>query len=960
MRALQLCRRPASAAPQLVVRGGFFDAACSFSRRFAAAEVAATATAAAAAPSDADVIDYNEEGQFIDNSNSGDDSTAGAIKAPRKPLEVTLLKYIYSANTGAPDTRLMLPQGKHSVERIQRMMDVENKEDLMKALDGASLSTEDDCTRYINLVVAYIRHEKALEQQEDSPLPTMREHAAHKRASEAAFCLNFEEKSALLRKACALAEQRRIPLVVASRLLRHRWPAELRASGGPTTQRYVMELLQPWIAEQLQAETLPPRVARALLSNCAAALNSQMQLARKPRSGHGSSTRVPTRDGEQEKKLSSFIGSLAAVAVKDIQSPSQAEALISVMWDVYSTGCVAPASFWEEMVRRVVQFNAALDSQLAEAESTGVSDSSTSKRKERPLSRQAGHFFSTLTTRQLYRFLLVLKLSKWAGDTTLLHQLADQALRNVAFELEATRSSTVSKAVEASNDSSGSSSNEEAASAVAAAKAPITAFSPAFTGAAASPAKTTALSPQQNALKSKRDIARRIRRVADMRPHEFLELLSLAADLRVPFGVSATRVSEELLTPFVPHLSTKDLLTLLQIVRVTQSQSVGLLRAVMCRLIEGGPSVPYVLALSKTLIRTAATAPDLFATLDMDDFVDFFLDVCEAQFSLCRLSVLDTLGGLLYTLGRRYDEAAPPGQRIRAVVHLFCTHVDRLLQLQVATAANAERLLEVTVLLRMRPHPELYPGVQELLRTRAVVEEQEQARRAAVQAKKLGYIEAAAQQGGARTKSGDNDEVMSVAAIDELAAGRAPRWEDVSEQELPTLSRAALHVYGEVAYMFERMVVVRAKLNKEDFTIFERDVNKAGLYSLLKGVQLFHQGHLEAQVAYTTGSARAAAKQIPRVMPRWMEKTVNRIILRKISNSHITQASSDDAVLRLLGHVHCDAAKVDATITLIVESPLQVLKRQRALWLYIRELARRFGSEETKKTVDIYLSKSLF
>ncbi|KPI90297.1 putative mitochondrial RNA binding protein [Leptomonas seymouri] len=936
MQALQLGCRPVSAARWSALQGSIFAAARVLSRRFA--------TATAAEP------DAASGSALLMESRSDVEAVADTPKEPRRHLVVTLLQYVYSTNACTSGAHLALPQGTHNVQRVKRIMNVNTTEDLMKALHGAKLETEGECVRYINLVGAYIRHQHLLQMQEDSTSPAARKRAAKVRKVEEVFYLTPEEQHALLRSACLLVEQRRVPLIVASRLLQLRWPKELRRNGGSFTQRYVAEIVRSWISEELREGKLIPSDARALLGNCAFAFKSQVEQSRTSRYGDASSP--VSQDTNMESTLSSFIGSLATIAVKDITTPAQAEGLISVMWDVHATGCAAPPSFWDEMVQRVVQFNAALDTQLAEPEeaSCAVGDSKKPKRRESPLSRQAGHFFTTLTTRQLYRFLLVLKLSKWSGDTTVLHQLADQVLRNVAFELEVTRHNGNAEDKDKDITQNKGTSVSEADLAT-----PTKSFSPPFSTLVSHAA--LGAPHQADRPLSKRDIARRIRRIADMRPQEFLELLSLAADLRVPFGVSATRVSEELLSPLVPHLSTRDLLTLLQIVRRTKSQSTELLQAVMRRLMESGPAAPYTLTLSKTLIRTAATAPELFASMDMDDFVHFFIDVCEAQFSLCRPAVVVALGDLLYTLGRRYDEASVPGQRIRAVLNLFCAHMNRLLQLQVISTALVEPLLEFTVLLRMRQHHERYPAVHELLHTRIIVEEQKQARQAAFQESTAGHIDASGISPG---KEGNGKQLAAEAAGSEPIAGHAPRWEDRPEAELPKISKAALHVYEEICYMFERMVVIKAKLNKNDFSIFEHDLGKAGLYSLLQGVQLFHHGHLGTEVAYTTDTAREAASQIPRVLPRWMEKAINAIILRKVDRSCFREESTDNEVLKPLGHVHCDAAKVDAVVALIVESPLQMAKRKRALWLYVRELAQRFGSDDTKKSIATYLSKSLF
>jgi hypothetical protein len=954
MRSLHFGCRPAPATQRLVEQGGFFSFVCVLVRR----------CASAAADVDASLI----EEHTAEKERTPDTKVAEAVTVhePRRPLVVSLLPYIYSANTDSDNARLALPQGSRPLQRMKDLMSVDTKSDLAKALEGATLTSEDECVRYVNLVVAYIHHKNIMQQQEDSHVLAVRKCAERSRKLEKTFYLTPAEQHVLLKKACTLVEQRRVPIVVASRLLQHRWPTELRTNGGSVSQRYVMELLQSWIAEELRKDTLAPRDARALLSNCMPALKSQAQLQARTshRAGNGVLS-ASARAKATRSQLSSLVGSLASTAVSDINSPGQAEGLISVLWDVHLIGCAAPPSFWDAMLRRVVQFNSALEDQLTEPTKDGAGKggnsgtTSDAPKKASSSRRPVGHFFSTLTTRQIYRLLLVLKLSKYAGDATALHQLADQALRNIAFELEATRfnGGDASPHSEAGGEKEGEKKRKDSDGCSETAASPSVDVPSTTTTACPPPLPSTTtatgdtVSPVTQRRLSKRGVTRRIRRVTDMRPHELLELLSLASDLGASFGVSASRVSAELLTPLVPYLSTKELLLLLQSVRHTQSQSTELLQAVMSYLMEKGPNIPYAMALSKTLIRTAATAPEVFAALEMESFVHFFLDLCEAQFCLCRSSVVTGLAELLYALGRRYGEPSPPGQRIRAVVNLFCAHVNRLLQLKVISVSSVEPLLEVTVLLRMRLFPEQYPAVQELLRTRAAVAEQQQAHQAAMQERRLRYIDASAAAPLEETSLGEREE---------WAGRRAPRWEDLTEAELPSLPKAALCVYSEFAYMFERMVVVRAKLTATDFTVFERDISRAGLYSLLQGVQLFHLGHLRPQVTYTADSAKAAAQQIPHVMTRWMEKTVNSVILRKLTQSRITERSTDDEVLRLLGHVHCDAAKVDAVIALIVESPLQMMKHQRMLWLYIRELARRFGSDETKKAVATYLSKTLF
>ncbi|GET91061.1 hypothetical protein, conserved [Leishmania tarentolae] len=853
---------------------------------------------------------------------------AGDEEPHRTPLVSKLLPYVYSSSDVSGDAHLSLPIDHVSLHRIKNIMNVRNKQDLTKTLyEVRLLETPEDCTLYINLIVSYIRQQARMEEQAQSPSLAAREHAAYLQRQLRGIRLSALEKSALLRKACTLVEERRVPLVVASRLLRFRWPVDLATVACGVRQSYVMDLIRSWATEALQKNELEPRDARALLDNCAFALKAAVRRCTKGQAA------------ESLSGISSFIGALAMRASQDVHSPAKAEGLIGLMWSVHLTGCPAPASFWDTMVQHVVSMNEALEGAFSNnADAAAASEDGkpntahalSTSLASLPLSAKVprtGHFFSTLSTRQLYRFLMVLKRVKWDGNPTVLHQLSDQTLRNVAFELEA-----------ANFDQRASSDNEGDREAAAPSIKPFSTVN--VTKA------HLAMVQQKPVQLPKSVVTRRIRQVADLNPNEFLELLHLAGELGVTFSISAARIVDELLIPLVPHLTPKQLIIFLQVVRDTRSQSSTLLQVVIDRLVERGPAGAYALPLAKATLKTAAKAPDVLQSLRMDDFVELFTTTCEVQHTLVQAAEVAAMGDILYTLSRRYEETSLQGQRIREVVNLLCAQVDRLVQLQVASSSTTERLLECTVLLRMRANKVQYPAVQELLASRTVAIHRQEQCREARHKRAMKWAEKHA-------------EGVAEGAISS-PRHESPRWEELPEEDLPHVAKAALSVYSEFVYMFERMVTVKATLTTKDFELFAVNIKKAGLYSILQGAQLFQQGHLEASVPYTTAACQAAAQGLSRTMPAWIEKTITNAVLAKLSSSRVSSSDTDDDFLRVLGHVHCDAAKVDAVIEMMATSPLRQLQRQRPVWLYIAELARRFGSEETREAMSAYLKKALY
>lgn len=881
----------------------------------------------------------------LHNAGEAEEGGEAAEEPQRAALAARLLPYVYAPLSDPAAPQLALPTDGPQIRRMQRIMKVEDKSALLAALAAAEpLETEEAGAAFINLTASYIRQQARLAEMAESPSYAARQRAAHVLEELRQVRLTAQERNTLLRKSVHLVETRRVSLVVASRLVRLRWPESIASLGGGLKQAYVMDLIRGWATEELQKKSLTPREARALLANCAFALKAVVRRHRREPAGGGASA------------VSSFIGALATTACDDLRSPGQAEGLISLMWSVHATGCPAPASFWDAAVQRVLSMNDALDTALDESAarmesgssaagdttasppSAGAAPAAATKPRKH---NAAGHFFTTLTTRQLYRFLLLLKRVRWDGDATVLHQLADRTLRNVAFELEAADFGTPAKAGEETTRSGGAEAGRAAAA--TAAFAPFSA-----TNDAAARSELSLMPAAERPRLSKAAAERRLRKVADMRPSEFLELLHLAGDLGVPFSVSATRMADELLTPLVAHLDGKELLLLLRVTGYTRSQSPTLLQAVLDRLVGRGVNAPYAVPLAKTAVKVASKMPLLLRYLRTDDFVEHLACACEAQHTLVRAAEVASMGHALYTLSRLYEETSPGGARIRGVVNLLCAQMDRLVQLQVAPLQGVERLLEETVLLRMRGDAERYAAVHELLASRAVAVEQ------------LEQLKATREQ---RLTVHAAQMPASETAEDEGEGGldpQSPRWETLSEADLPTVPRAAVGVYTEFVYMMERLLVVRSEMNGVDFFQFRQRMRKVGLYSLLHGAQLFQRAHIDAAVAYTSDAGRVAGQLLPHSMPRAVEKMVTEVVLEKLAESPVSAAMSDSDVLRALGHVHCDAAKVDAVIALLATSPLQKLKRQRPVWLYVNELARRFGSAATQQAMDAYLKKALY
>lgn len=780
-----------------------------------------------------------------------------------------------------------------------------------RTTESGTPATQAEKEALITATRNYLRQEITMRDLADSRSPAQKERAARWFSTHASIRLNRMERQVLLQRVCDLIERREVPLVIATRLLRLRWSVLTDDVSVTQHYRFIQQSLTAWMTEEVQRDTLSPKEARAVLNNAAVALKGTAS--------------------------TSLIGSLAMTALRDLHETEHAGTLIALLWSVHGAGVHAPEAFWRQVFDRLVELNQTLrdrmsgvmsapagraragkgdlddaqdDDALGEEEALtdcAATDPTNEAQKQQQHYRdqsaraqggprvlpEVGHVFSGLTTRQIYRLLQVLRLAKWSGEAGQMSDLADQALKNIVFETEAANFPVVAVG----------SGGEHL---------------------------------------SKSELLRRVRRVADLEPGELLALLQIAGDLSIPFGVSARRVSESLLAPMVVYLDRMNLIALMQVVRQTQSHSPSLITALAARIVHRGPTASYALPLSKALLRTVLREADLFAQVDLTAFLEQFFELCAAFQNQVRAVELIALADVLHALSRRCSPNSVTGKKVREMMDRFCLQINRLLQLQLTLTGTATHLLEHTIVLGMRGDPVAYPHVTPLLEARNASEEREHVLFTQREALRL-------------SRSTEMTTTTMKPGGPSLQA-LGPRWEDQRESELPTLPRAALHIYNELIYLFERMVVVQASLTASDVSRFDATFRKAGLFNLFLGAQLFREAHL-----VQPSSSRTSSTPTPPVaVPGWIEKRVSACVRKKLSDARLSTQSSDDDVLRVLGHLHCDERKVDRFVSMVQTSPLRLTSQQREVWLYVQELARRFGSAEAQRLSSQMVERALY
>ncbi|KAH8617717.1 hypothetical protein ERJ75_000359100 [Trypanosoma vivax] len=613
----------------------------------------------------------------------------------------------------------------------------------------------------------------------------------------------------------------------------------------------------------------------------------------------------------------SLMGSAVECALSDQVVQQDAELLIQLMWSVNMAGTHAPHRFWQRVVGSLAELNRSLRGTLGNSLKAdgGIGGGSKavhggtendkeavgSKRNAEKVAGMAvGHVFSGLTTRQLFRALRVLRKERWCGDVTAVYDFVDKALKNIVFEVEAA-------------------------------------------GAAGNKKNDGKISRQA--------VLRRIRKTSDLSPHELLSLLSIAGEIGMEFHPSLARVSEYLLAPMVTYLNREQLLLLTACVRQTRCESPYLVQVIADEIVHRGARYPCSMSLSKAAVRTVLQKPLLLSQLTLTPLINHVLTLCETYRWCMRASQLLSWAELLYDLSRRYAPSSSVGTNVRVCVNALAAPLRVMLAAGVVPNSILSRFLEHTIILGMRAKKELYVESTKLWEERnaAVNERIEHAKKLFPNEKVPPLL-----------FDDELEPIRDAENGDELYATPKNGIESNPQPSARELSRAARKVYDDIIYVYERSVLMREPVSKEEVKRVNETFGRVGLYSLFVGAGAVNRVHFSPQAATlpqcapAQGGAQAVSKDaLPlafRTLPPWLERRVCLIVQSRLQDSNVSPASSDDQVLRVLGQRRCSEAKVRHLVHLITqESPFILLRQQRMLWEYIVELARRFGDTETQQ-----------
>lgn len=767
--------------------------------------------------------------------------------------------------------------------------------------------------RLINLLNTYIRYESELLDQLDAPTLPQRLRAKKWQEDVAPYRLGPLERQYILHLVSNSVEKREIPLVIATRLLRRRWPGALMDMAGAAHHRFIVKSVFAWIAEGLQNDVLTPLDARAILDNSAFALKS---------SG------------------TALVGKLAMVAIRDLHELENPEGMISLMWAVSSAGVHAPEAFWRQIFLRLVEVNRSQKGSFGSILSSGKekksevmsfsfvtnteenvdesspkgssssssSDVNTTVKKQSPKASRrvkGNHVFSGLTTRQIYRILSVLKKERWSGEAGDMHELADQALKNIVFEAEA-----------------------------------------------------LVLSEQDaNADVPKRLLAERLRSISDLSFQEFLSLLTIAGDLGVPFHISALRVSDILFVPLTRFLEQTQLLSLLLVVRQTRCYSPSLISVIAKQIRMRGPGAHYALPLAKAFMRAVTKEKSLLIQPAVVEFIHYFFGMCTNVVGKIRLSELSSLGDVVYTVYRAHAPDSSIGLKCKKMIDSFCKQVDRIMQLQLSSTAVASKMLEFTILMDMREDPERYTNVASLLQTRnamcAATEKELHSDVSLLSSGRVPSLEDRATDESAEPGKGKKTKESPDSCLSMI-----DQWSALEENELPAIPKAALQVYNEIIYFFEKIAVVRSDITSIDVEKFNSIFEQTGLYNIFLGAHLMQQAHL-----FSTGSSKSSPSQVGlNTLPVPIQRRVQKFISSKIARLKAPSKKdvSNHELLQMLGQVHCNKEKVDKFIQMVQNSPLVLTKQHKDIWVFAKLLADRFGDESQQKKTEAFCKLSLF
>lgn len=758
--------------------------------------------------------------------------------------------------------------------------------------------------RLINLFTTYIRYDSEILAQLDAPTLPQRLRAKKSQEEVAPYRLDSLERQYILHLVCNAVEKREVALVIATRLLRRRWPGPLLDMAGVVHHRFLVKSIFAWIAEELTKDTLTSKDARAILDNSAFALKS---------SG------------------TALVGKLAMVAIRDLQEKENPEALISLMWAVSSAGVHAPEAFWRQIFLRLVDINRARKGSLGsfpssikepngnevlsvltgfEGGNEGMSSSSIPMADNKVSSRKAlrrangSHVFSGLTTRQIYRILAVLKKERWSAEAGDMHELADQALKNIVFEAEA----LILSEKDAKPDV------------------------------------------------PKRVLTERLRTISDLSFQEFLSLLTIAGDLGVPFHISALRVSDILFVPLTRFLDQHQLLSLLLVVRQTRCYSPSLVEVIAKQIQSRGPGAHYALPLAKAFMRAVMKEKSLLMQPAVMEFSYYFLDVCANVAEKVRISELSSLADVVYALYRSHAPDSSTSHKCKQLVDIFCKQVDRVMQLQLTSTAVASKLLEYTILMGMRDDKQRYTNVASLLQTRNTASADNE------MTLKEGVALLSKRKSSLALPTAES--LPSVCEDENENSGSARsnfiihQWSALEEKDLPTTPKAALQVYNELIYFFEKMAVVKSDFTSVDVEKFSTIFEQTGLYNVFLGSSLMQQAHLAVSSASKNTSYFSSLNALPVPIQRRVHKFIALKLLRIKNGS--SKVVSEHELLQILGQVHCNEEKVEKLIQMIQQTPLVYSKQHRDIWLFVKMLANCFGSQKQQQKAEVLWKASLY
>lgn len=764
----------------------------------------------------------------------------------------------------------------------------------------------------VNLVNSYIKYEMDLEVQLEANTVPQRLRAKQWQDDVSPYRLDALERQYILHLLCDVIEKREVPLVIATRLLRRRWPRIMMDVSGTAHHRFVVKSIFAWTAEELQKNALTPVDARAVLDNSAFALKSSGSI---------------------------LVGKLAMVAIRDIRERDNPESLISLMWAVSSSGVHAPDLFWRQIFGRLVEINRAqkqggLSSFAAEsgnnpemmnplafmdgngaggAEADKHLTTSTMAKVSAKTSSSSGrarqtgsHVFSGLTTRQIFRILAVLKKERWSGEAGEMHELADQALKNIVFEAEALVLSDADTRVDI----------------------------------------------------SKKVLAERLRSISDLSFQEFLTLLTIAGDLGVPFHISALRVSDILFVPLTRFLDQNQLLSLLLVVRQTRCYSPSLMTVLAEQIRRRGANAPYALPLAKAYLRAVSKEKSLMVQPAVAEFIQYFFGLCAAVADKVRLSEVSTLADIVYALYRCHAPDSSFGLKCKEIVDIFCEQADRLLQLQLASTAVASKLLELTIVMGMRDNAQRYTNTAALLQTRNAASALNDSRFAENMALLAEVDEARQDETGTHMEEDAPKEMQKTTAADSAQGSVISRWTALEEDELPVVPKAALHVYNELIYFFEKMAIVKGDITNTDIEKFKSTFEQTGVYNIFLGAYLMQQAHLSSPRT----STRSANQTAWGTLPVSIQRRVHKIVMVKMGTKDASSKKefSAEELLHILGQVHCSPEKISKLLHLIEHSPLTLTKHQRDLWNFVKKLTDKFGNKSQQKQVNEFLRSALY